>query len=364
MKTKSFFAILTVIGISAQLSSQTIPDKFTVKKSGYLSLSYSVGLAGNIKTNGYNDKTRSGYNFSVDASYIPERNIGFFVNYTSTNLTGNLNYNSSLPAGMISPDTKFHYGLLSAGPRFYTNNKKLFADAGVGFSNIGNRKSLGFSAGLGGKIKFNDSYGVILNGRIYNAFVGNLYYGDRTKTNDAFMYYGLYAGFEINDSKQLTEDVNNKKSKISLAALGGKNNYDGGIYAFGVELSLDIKKNFSLISNYFFSRNESLNLYYYKSRNVQSDFSGGARIYFGENNLKLFLESLAGFYVTKTDIELPGEYFAFQNSASVINIGLNFGAGTEFKIINPVSGLIKFNVQNYFRGGTYSGMYGGLKYRF
>lgn len=360
MKSKSCCAMVFIL-IGNIIFAQESDPKISAKNSEYWNLSYSVGFAGNIKTNGFDNGSKNGYNYSIDASYTPESIIGFFVNYSSTDFKGDVftHTHYTYPYSQIE---KFNYSEFTFGPRFYSKNKKLFADAGIGYYSIQKRRSIGLNAGIGGKIKFSDSYGLVIQGRIHNAFVDK----------ETFIYYGLYTGLEINSSKKASPIDYNTKSKISVAVLIGTNpyydRYSKRNVTFGGEFSYDVEKRVSLIANYFFS--DKGNSYYYLTPYYiplpqnEHDFSGGARFYFGENNLKLFLESLVALNITSSSYQLQTFDPDYVNAYSYkLTFGLNFGTGAEFKIINDLSGLIKANVFTQFRDGYYSALYGGLKYR-
>ena len=371
MKSKIFCAIVFMFNgellLSQQLNTKNISDQFP----GYWSLSYSAGIGGNITKNNFVQGKGSGFTYGIDASYSPENNIGFFANYSSTNIDGE--YIDDYYSEIINTG-KLNYSQISFGPRLFSNNKNLFIDAGIGYFNIANSKSIGLNAGAGVKIRFSDSYGITFNGRIYNGFV----------KKDPFLYYSVFLRFELNNSSDKNSLKNSFKNesenRLSLTAFGGKysnsNSYNNNS-AFGGELSYDISKKVSLLLNYIHSNSSYFSkIVYTENINLNQNFSssenditGGVRFYLTGNKLRFFVENYTGIYMSAKGYEnsLSGiDTINYNNSFSESEnyFGLSFGTGVDFKILKNVSGIFKIDAGTYFRGSYYSTVLGGLKYNF
>lgn len=370
MKHKIFCTIIFLLNgkilLSQELNTEKIPDNF----QSYWNLSLSAGIGGNIAGNNSIKAEGSGFSYSIDASFSPENNIGFFANYSSTNIDGE--YIDDYYSEIISTG-KLNYSQISFGPRLFSNNKNLFIDAGIGYFNIANSKSIGLNAGAGGKIRFSDSYGITFNGRIYNGFV----------KKDPFLYYSVFLGFELNNRSDKNSLKNSLKieseNRLSLTVFGGKysnsNSYNNNL-AFGGELSYDISKKVSLLLNYIHSNSsysskivysENINLNQ-KFSSSENDVTGGARFYLTGNKLRFFVENYMGIYMSAKGYEnsLTSDTVIYNNysSESENYFGLSFGTGVDFKILKNVSGVFKIDVGTYFRGKSYSTILGGLKYSF
>ena len=371
MKSKIFCAIVFMFNgellLSQQLNTKNISDQFP----GYWSLSYSAGIGGNITKNNFVQGKGSGFTYGIDASYSPENNIGFFANYSSTNIDGE--YIDDYYSEIINTG-KLNYSQISFGLRLFSNNKNLFIDAGIGYFNIANSKSIGLNAGAGVKIRFSDSYGITFNGSIYNGFV----------KKDPFLYYSVFLGFELNNSSDKNSLKNSFKNesenRLSLTAFGGKysnsNSYNNNS-AFGGELSYDISKKVSLLLNYIHSNSSYFSkIVYTENINLNQNFSssenditGGVRFYLTGNKLRFFVENYTGIYMSANGYanSLSGiDTLNYNHSFSEFDtyFGLSFGTGVDFKILKNVSGIFKIDAGTYFRGSYYSTVLGGLKYNF
>ncbi len=366
MKTKSFFAVLVITStIYSEISAQSISDIPSLKNNGYWNLTYSVGIGKDLISNGYTETPSNGFTYSVDASYTPDKIIGFFANYSLTNLNGSVNDITDF----FAANTSYDFSQISAGPRFFSNDKIFFVDAGLGYYNINEKKFIGVNAGAGAKIKFSDSYGILINGRIHNTFVQN---GGYPQKKEPFVYYGIYMGLELNNSKDITPVSN--KNEFAVTLLGGSFNsgltYRDANGTFGAELTYDISSKVSAIFDYFYSHSEYNNSYSNGSilftdnlSNTGNDFSGGLRLYLTGNNFRVFAEGSANMYFWERTTEFSNIYYYSNNTNANNYFGINFGAGIDCKLVDKLSGIFKMTLGTYITEGYYyNGIYGGLKF--
>lgn len=356
MTTKSFLAIATLL-VSNPILSQENPDKFDTGGLSSWNLSLSGGITGNVITNGNNQNLGTGYSYNIEASYTPENRIGFFGIYSSTTFNKEIAF----------LEKNMSYNEFIFGPRIYSNNKKLFIDAGIGYYDIDivnnyyrSSESVGFNLGIGGKISFTDSYSLIMRARVHNVFVGS----------KPLIYYGINTGIEINNISKGLSSKSKKDHNVSVGLLAGRTQkYGNAINAFGTEITYDIGK-VSLIANYLYSRNSTSNLnetYSTSSSTTRNNVSVGARFYIGESDLRIFGENLLGLYFTNISNQSNSSIYPeniFQSSRKNNYFGLNFGVGAEMKIWNNVSGMLKANVNSLFRSETYIGLFFGTKIDF
>lgn len=325
--------------------------------SDFFSLDLSIGIIGNISTQNIVYDYNSGFNYNIDVSYTPKSAAGFFVNYSSSNLNG---YNeNSYP----NSKGKIDYTQISLGPRFYSDKRNSFIDAGLGYSNINNDDVIGATIGLGGKFKITDTYAVTLVGRVYAA---NIF-------SSPYVNYILSSGFELR-SKNKSKDANNgnyQSGKFSVAVLAGmyaKNNYYRGGNTFNTEVSYEFAKKTVFLLSYVYSLYEIDYSGFFNSNNIKyrSAYTGGVRYYLKDDNLKFFAEGLAGAYIIKFRYL---NFYADFNSTLYL-FGLTFGGGAEFKLVDQLSGILKIDFSNTFNdnfeyknvAGSYLGFFGGLKY--
>jgi len=370
MITKSFFAILFITGtIYNELSAQSISDLTFFKNSGYWNLSYSIGIGKDIHPNGYIQTPSNGFTYSIDASYTPEKNIGFFANYSSVDLTGNIN---DLFRYGGTTNTNYNFTEFSVGPRIFTNDKIFFIDAGLGYYNVTGRRFIGVNAGAGAKIKFSDTYGILLSGRIHNTFIKNGEFSSAFNKRESFVYYGVYLGLELNNSKDKNATVK-KKNKFSITALGGSVNsglnFRNAGSAFGAEILYDVSSKVSLLFDYLNSQSQrTFDLGSFKEtiNNSGNDFLAGLRYYITGNDFKIFFENSANMYFSgvKSEYSFPINN-TYSKNISKNYFGINFGSGVDFRLLDNLSGLFKVNVGTYVtEGAYYSAILGGLKYGF
>ncbi|MBK8549693.1 MAG: hypothetical protein IPL53_01025 [Ignavibacteria bacterium] len=306
MRTKSFFAMLVITSsIYNELSAQSISDITSLSNKGYWNLTYSIGIGKDLISNGYTQTPSNGFAYSVDASYTPKNNIGFFANYSLTDLNGSIDDITDIRRN----NRDFNFSQITVGPRFFSNNKIFFIDAGLGYYNITGKKFIGLNAGAGAKIKFSDTYGILINGRIHNTFVHRPY---ARQKKEPFVYYGIYLGLELNNSKDKTF-MDNKKNEFAVALLGGTFNsglnFSDANMTFGAELSYDISSKVSVLFNYFYAQSEgdrsfsNGSIIFNDISNYSSnDFSGGLRLYLTGNNFKVFAESAVNLYFLKEQL--------------------------------------------------------------
>lgn len=370
MKAKSFFAILVITGtIYNELSAQSISDINSHKNSGYWNLSYSIGIGKDLYPNGYIQTPSNGFTYSIDASYTPEKNIGFFANYSSTDLTGKIN-DLFRYGGTIN--TQYNFTEFSVGPRIFSNDKIFFIDAGLGYYNVTGRRFIGINAGAGAKIKFSDSYGILLSGRIHNTFIKNGEFSSAFNKRESFVYYGVYLGLELNNRRDKST-IDKRKNRFSFAALGGSVNsglsFRSAGSAFGAEILYDASSKVSLLLDYLHSNSQNTYDYGWYKEKVSSsgnDFYAGLRFYLTGNDFKIFFENSANMYFSDISSEYAtSEINTYKSSTTMNYFGVNFGAGVDFKLMDNLSGLFKVNVGTYVtKGAYYSGILGGLKYGF
>lgn len=367
MKTRSFFAMLLIAGATCnELSAQSISDITQFNNKGYWNLTYSIGIGKDLISNGYTQTPSNGFAYSVDASYTPDKIIGFFANYSLTNLNGSVDDITDIRRA----NREYNFSQITVGPRFFTNDKIFFADAGIGYYNINEKKFIGVNAGAGAKIKFSDSYGILINGRIHNTFVQS---GSARQKKEPFIYYGIYMGLELNNSKDITT-MNHKKNEFAFALLGGSFNsglnFSDANGTFGAELSYDISSKVSVLLNYFYAQSEINNsfsngtiFFTNISNNSSNDFSGGLRLYLTGNNFRVFAESSANMYFWEKTTEFSNIYWYSNNTTAKNYFGINFGGGVDYKLVDNLSGIFKMTLGTYVTEGFYyNGIYAGLKY--
>lgn len=367
MKGKIICAVVLILIENISFAQQDKSKNISPQNKGYWNLSYAIGIGGNINTNGYTSTRQSGFSYNIDASYTPESNIGFFANYSVTNLEGTI-YDIHYNGGPLN--SEFDYSELSVGPRLYSDDKNFFIDAGIGYYKITRENSVGINAGAGGKIKFSESYGVLINGRIHTT----------TIKKKAFVYYGIYMGLELNNSANQFLKSSESGKKFSVTALAGKynnkNDESNQNTAYGGELSYDLNRSLSLLLNYLHtgsSRSEfygegfhTNSIYYY---NYGNDISGGVRFYLTGNEVRLFAENFAGIHfsdngITYGSVDTTGAFTYNTNSSPENYFAISFGAGADFRIFDDLSGILKADIGTYFRNSYFSGFFGGLNYRF
>jgi len=325
------------------------------KVSNYLNFSISLGLTGNINSRNTSESDNPGFNYSADISLTPSKTVGFFFNYASANLKGKYyDYENSRSSAF----TNFKFTQFTIGPRIYSSSKKSFIDAGIGYYRINNDKVAGLTLGIGGKIAVSDIYAVAITGR-FNA-------ADLSGNN--YFFYSLSAGFEINNktNKPEQEKVNNLLSFGAFAGNYGESFIGVRNKSFSAEITYDIGKRTALLINYVYSHathgyyNDFGN-YINLSNTSQNEITGGARFYLNGNNLRLFIEGMTGAYFMFEDYDRnPNNYYY----VAVTNtyFGLTFGGGVEFRIVDNLMGIVKADISNHIKGGSYSGVFGGLKY--
>lgn len=368
MKGKIICAVVLVLFVSVSSAQQDKSKYISSQNTGYWNLIYAIGFGGNMNTNGYTSAPQSGFSYYIDASYTPENTIGFFANYSVTNLEGTI-YDTYHNGGPLN--SEFDYSELSVGPRLYSDDKNFFIDGGIGYYNITGKNSVGVNAGAGGKIKFSDSYGVLINGRVHTT----------TIKKKAFIYYGIFLGLELNNSTNKFLKSSETGKELSLTAMAGKynNKNDAGNQrtAYSAELSYDLNRSLSLLLNYlhsssarsqFYSDGYNISsIYYY---NYGNDLTGGVRFYLTGDEVRLFAENYAGIHFSDKGIV---QSFANHNSpftytyspqSLVGYFAISFGAGADFKIFDDLSGILKADIGTYFRNSYFSGLFGGLNYRF
>ncbi|MDQ3021943.1 MAG: hypothetical protein M3R36_15425 [Bacteroidota bacterium] len=209
---------------------------------------------------------------------------------------------------------------------------------------------------------------MLVNGRVHNTFVNK----------KAFLYYGIYLGFEMNNSTDKYLEINEKEKKFSIAALGGhynSKNFYSGSTAFGAEFSYDKKSDLSKLLNYihsnssysqnFLTEDFSVISNYF---NTENDITGGVRFYLTGNRVRIFAENYVGIYLTdnvyENSVTNPTGVYNYTYATPENFFGISFGTGVDFQLINNLSGMVKVDVGTYFRNSYYSGLFGGLKYRF
>jgi len=354
MKNKIICTMIFIFTGSIVLAQEelNIPSN---KVSDYLNFSISLGLSGYINSRNTSELDKPGFNYNADISLTPRKKVGFFFNYASANLKGKYyDYENSRSSGF----TNFKFTQFTLGPRLYSNSKKSFIDAGIGYYRINNDKVAGLTLGIGGKFAISEIYAVALTGR-FNA-------ADLSGNN--YFYYSLSAGFEINNksNKPEQEIVNDRLSLGAFAGNYGEKFLQGKNKSFGAELTYDIGKQTALLINYVYAH--ATHGYYndfgsYISHYItsQNEITGGARFYLNGNNLRLFIEGMTGAYYISEDYDHnPGNYYFVSVSNSYF--GFTFGGGVEFRIIDNLIGLVKADISNQIKGGSYSGVFGGLKY--
>lgn len=344
--------IFTVSIVMAQEEqSNLIESKFD-----YWNFGFSVGFTGNIYSRNLKDMDKPGVNYNIDISLTPKKNIGIFINYASSSLSGKYyDYLNST----FSRKLDVNYSQFTVGPRFYSNSKNSFLDGGLGYFKINNDDVVGLTLGLGGKVKVSDIYALSITGRINAAdFLANPYF-----------FYSLSAGFEINNKtdKQQLQKSENRFSIGAFAGSFGESFNGSGNTSFSGELTYSVGKQTALLINYIYSHSEigyyNNNGYYYLySKDWQNELTGGVRLYMKGNALRLFVEGMTGYYSLST--EYPGDRNFNTDHYTIAEnyFGITFGGGIEFRLIDDLSGLIKTDISNYIEEGSYIGLFGGLKY--
>lgn len=337
-----FFLSITVFIFASQLCSQTISDL----KNSHISLSYSYGVAGKLEPG-----NRIGTQSAIELSNIPEDNIGFFANYTSTKFR--------FPENYFAEAYSLNNHVLTGGVRIYTNSKKVFFDAGTGYYDIEmyrtgvGEATFGFNLGIGIRAQLNRRFGIILRGKLHNAFIKKGFYRE----------FSFNTGIEINSIKK--SFASNKYSKVSTGFLAGssvkKNNKFLGSY--GAEITFSLSKHFALVGNYIY-KSPSLtdqNYFAYNEYTSEKDYAGGLRNYFSEGNLRFFAECLGDLNILREKIDYPS-----LTSQTIVknSLGVMLGTGAEFELTNNFSGLLKLNYTIFDNADNAHGVHGGLKYSF
>jgi len=354
MKCYNLIAVFFLL-ISTEVISQEV-NTFK-NNSDFFSLALSIGLTRNVNSQKLIFDNNTGFNYNIDVSYTPENVTGLFVNYSSSYLTGYNSYSYPYSKGRID------YTQISLGPRFYSGKKNSFIDAGLGYSNIKNDDVIGVTFGLGGKFKITDNYAVTLTGRVYAADI----------FNSPYVNYTLSSGFELRSNNK-SKDVNKnnpQNRKFSLAVLAGtygKSDFYRGGNSFNAEASYEFAKKTVFLLSYVHLLYDIDYSGFFNSNNIkyQSAYTGGARYYLKDNNLKFFAEGLAGAFVFKFRYS---NFYADFNSTFYL-FGMTFGGGAEFKLVDQLSGILKIDFSNTFNdnieyknvAGSYLGFFGGLKY--
>lgn len=243
------------------------------------------------------------------------------------------------------------------GSRFYSKEKNSFIDAGLGYYNINNDKDIGVNVGVGGKVNFSESYAILISGRLNCADV----------FKSPILYYSLLAGIEVNNKKNIPSAESN--SKVSIAGLAGTYGNilsSNNSYSFSGEISYNVNNRLSLVLNYLYSKLVTEVSYpdlYSPTTEKQNNLAGGVRFFITGGNIKLFLETLAGVYMTSSDRYTdPPILYSFVYNYDKNYFGFTYGAGAELRLIDNLSGLFKFDQNSQLNGDSFSGISGGLKY--
>ncbi len=350
MKAKSFFAASILFLSGVAFSQQTSEHPFT--KNSFWALSYSYGISGIIDNNGNKFTHDEGQFASIEASYIPKGSIGYFANYSRTTFS-----QTSYSIDVIQNNYE-----VTEGIKIYSGNKRYFLSVAAGYYEIGlanlgiesdrsvqSLESFGLSFGLGGRIKIADSYGIIVNGRFHKVFV----------SNGEYMYAGVNAGLEINYGSQPA--INNPDKKISTGFVAGssaKNNIKP-TGSYGAEITYNISEKVSLVGSYIHS-GSVVPLDYDNKSYSENDYSGGMRFYTNKGNARFFMESLLDLNILKSRKEIA----QFPDEIIANSLGLAIGIGTEFKLTDSFSGMMKANVTKFDQPGLTNGIYGGVRFKF
>jgi len=358
MKSKLFYAVV-FISIGNIADAQIKTDNVPAKTSHYWNFNITAGITQNINnfTNG------TGMTYNVDAAVVQENSHGLFVNLSYTDFNINTENLQSL---RYPPLSEFSYFQITTGLRFYSPKKNTFADAGLGYYNVRGDNSVGMNFGLGGKVRLSDIYSIMINGRLNIASV----------LENPYLYFGLFAGIDISDKKELSPEY--RKNKLSVTA------YTGAIgqevialsdNAFTGELSYKLNDKMSLLANYLYSESHDQEYYVsgaYSTSLVKdekkSNLTAGMRYYTSGNNVKFFLEGLTGIYInelsqiTVTSFDQVYNYYVID--ISDVYFGYTLGVGVEILIIDNLSGILKYDQFIPVSGEPSSGMFGGLKYSF
>ncbi|HMQ70748.1 MAG TPA: hypothetical protein PKC58_17360 [Ignavibacteria bacterium] len=357
--------ISTVIltGMSGILFSQSVSDYSPSKKSVfYLSLNFG----GNFISDNINS---TGILTGIDLSNLPEKNIGYFVNAATLQ-----NYLSSKK--YVFDNSSLNNFTVTAGARIYALNKKIFFDLGTGYyhtessrkpsfsvdadeSGIFGIKSyndnFGLNAGFGGRIRIDDSYGIVISGKFHNIFP--------VDSRDFFQSVTLTAGLEMNNKVQGNSSGNNNRISTGIFAGSSGDLKNKSSIKLGAEFTYKISESISFVADYSGSSISESDYRGFSTMAQQSerDYSAGIRNYFGESVMRFFAECLADLNVnreTKFD-PIAGDYETIVKNS----IGLSFGSGAETQLSGNLDGFIKFNLIFLDDNRSHFGMFGGLKYK-
>ncbi len=363
MKAIIFLAIvLFAIGFTGHLRAQSISDTGKNQESDYFNISLSGGISRIVSTHRFEKPGQIGFTGSIDVSNTPKNSAGFFLNYSYSSFKEDRT--------QYYFDYRFNYSQFTFGPRFYSNQKNSFIDAGFGYYNLDGDEYGGVNMGLGGKIRLSDLYALNFGGRINMVNISN---------NPNF-FFSVNTGIEIN-SKSVSspgEEKSIMNKKFSLLAFAGTY-LERGLHvnsnSFGAELSYDISKKVSILLNYLYGSLENVSTrqnetfyYYYRKNSTKNNYSSGARLYITGDNLRLFLEGLTGVFLTDENVAssyfgLPDSYHYSANQHKDTFYGFTFGGGAELLLVGGLSGIFKFDVTNYITGNSNTGLFGGFKYR-
>lgn len=156
-----------------------------------------------------------------------------------------------------------------------------------------------------------------------------------------------YSGFGL---KRIT-GTSSPDRKLSTGIITG-NISDGNKKAFsrvGTEITYKFSNSIAFVGNYLVK----LSSQPFQER----DYAAGIRLNTGKNNVNFFVETLLNLNIRKEMID-------FNSSFSHGSIGVVVGAGSELRLFNNFSGILKTSLYKYNKPGASIGVFAGLKYRF
>ncbi len=350
MKAKSFLVVIFTLTAGTLLSQDT-PEKIKVKNSEYWNLSYSLGGVYDINNNTAQSKRYNvfGYSYNFDISYTPMSAVGFFANYSYSNVA--LNNNSAATYPQSKP-----FLSIVIGARIYNTKKNLFADLGSGISSVGlgDKTGLDLAAGAGGKIKIMDGYNVILKGSLHTSLFGE----PDDKSN---LFLELSGGLELNNSKTLNVKAVKGTSRYSVSLLYNLINDSEYPGSFGFEAVYNEDERMALVVNYLYG---TRNLYAYNYSTTQHVGTFSPRFYFGNQSTKLFLETGASLALWK-DIVINQNTMTISQKQNNLLCGFNVGTGAELGLLKNISAIVKTNAVIFLGSSeSFVSYSGGLKYSF
>jgi hypothetical protein len=154
--------------------------------------------------------------------------------------------------------------------------------------------------------------------------------------------------------------------------------YSSEVFKSGASFGIDVQHKLdpihiylSLVHNSSSRKNNEPNEFYENTSGTSiTEFTGGARMYMGNYDIKYFLDFGIGFY-----FESKGSYNIKQNGITTINsseknttFGGNFGVGAEYPLNNDFDLVGKLKYHLYFGVGNdpfinpYFALTAGIKY--